>query len=95
VQSCSGILPDTYRFDDPPQAGAVYTAGFSVCQDNERLTLALGQRDRFHACLSGTYYNLYQYMEKPMGQCVDARITLLDLQSSSSGGPFYERLAIH
>ena len=90
----SRILSDIRRFDDPPQAGAVYTAGFSVCQDNERLILTLGQRDRFHACLSGTFYNLYQYMEKPMGQCVEARITLLDLQSASSGGPFYERLAI-
>jgi len=82
------------QFDDPPQAGAVYTAGFSVCQESDRLVLSLGQRDRFHACLSGSFYNLYQYMEKPMGQCVEARITLLDLQSSSSGGPFYERLAI-
>jgi hypothetical protein len=35
------------QFDGPPQAGAVYTAGFSACPDG---TLALGGSNVFYAC---------------------------------------------
>jgi len=35
------------QFDAPPQAGAIYTAGFSACPDG---TLALGDKNIFYAC---------------------------------------------
>jgi hypothetical protein len=41
-----------FQFDGPPaQAGAVYTGGWSVCDDN---LLALGPSKNFFMCLSGT-----------------------------------------
>lgn len=45
-----------FQFDAPPQAGAIYTAGFSVCSNG---TLALGGSSIFWQCLSGNFYNLY------------------------------------
>ncbi|TKA68277.1 hypothetical protein B0A49_10045 [Cryomyces minteri] len=45
-----------YQFDGPPQTGAIYTAGFSVCANN---SLALGGSAIWYQCLSGTFYNLY------------------------------------
>jgi hypothetical protein len=45
-----------FQFDKPPQAGAIYTAGFSVCANG---SLALGGSNIFWQCLSGTFYNLY------------------------------------
>ena len=44
------------QFDNPPQAGAIYTAGFSVCENG---TLALGGSSIFYQCLSGSFYNIY------------------------------------
>jgi len=38
------------------QSGALYTSGFSVCDDNK---LALGKSTVFYRCLSGNFYNLY------------------------------------
>ncbi|KEF59655.1 uncharacterized protein A1O9_04501, partial [Exophiala aquamarina CBS 119918] len=45
-----------FQFDDPPQAGAIYTSGFSLCANN---SLALGGSAIFYQCLSGDFYNLY------------------------------------
>lgn len=47
-----------FQFDGPPgpQAGALFTAGFSVCGNG---SLALGPSAVFYECLSGTFYNLY------------------------------------
>ena len=45
-----------FQFDDPPQAGAIFTAGFSVCANG---SLALGGSNVFYQCLSGNFYNLY------------------------------------
>jgi len=45
-----------WQFDAPPQAGAVYTAGFSVCENG---SLALGGSAVFYGCDSGDFYNLY------------------------------------
>ncbi|KAH7116774.1 covalently-linked cell wall protein-like protein [Dendryphion nanum] len=45
-----------FQFDSPPQAGAIYTSGFSVCSNN---TLALGGSAIFYQCWSGSFYNLY------------------------------------
>lgn len=45
-----------FQFDGPPQAGSIYTAGFSTCQNG---SLALGGSTVFYQCLSGDFYNLY------------------------------------
>ena len=44
-----GYIADNHQlqFDAPPQAGAIYTAGFSACPDG---TLALGDKNIFYAC---------------------------------------------
>ena len=44
------------QFDKPPQAGAIYTSGFSVCGNG---SLAIGGSNVFYQCLSGSFYNLY------------------------------------
>jgi uncharacterized protein YqkB len=47
------------QFDGPPaQAGAKYTAGWSVCGNG---TVALGSQVVFYQCLSGGFYNLYDH----------------------------------
>lgn len=53
-----------FQFDGPPQAGAIYTAGWSVCsggdeEGGEQPMLALGGITTFYQCLSGRFYNLY------------------------------------
>ncbi|KAL1297934.1 hypothetical protein AAFC00_006447 [Neodothiora populina] len=53
-----------FQFDGPAQAGAIYTAGWSVCANQ---TLALGNSAIFYQCLSGTFYNLYD--ESTGDQC--------------------------
>ncbi|KAI1499921.1 hypothetical protein F5X99DRAFT_263259 [Biscogniauxia marginata] len=45
-----------FQFDKPAQAGAIFTSGFSVCDNN---ILALGESKTFYRCLSGDFYNLY------------------------------------
>ena len=47
---------DQFQFDEPPQAGAIYTAGFSIC-DNQ--SLAMGSSTVWYQCLSGNFYNVY------------------------------------
>jgi hypothetical protein len=45
-----------FQFDGPPQAGAIYTGGFSTCNNG---SVALGSSTVFYQCLSGDFYNLY------------------------------------
>ena len=45
-----------FQFDGPPQAGSIYTGGFSVCDNS---SLALGPSAIWYQCLSGHFYNLY------------------------------------
>ncbi|KAI0168913.1 hypothetical protein GGR52DRAFT_496807 [Hypoxylon sp. FL1284] len=54
----TGYIADNYQFqfDAPAQVGALFTSGFSVCENN---ILALGSSKTFYRCLSGTFYNLY------------------------------------
>lgn len=54
----TGYIASNYQlqFDNPPQAGAIYTAGFTVCGNG---SLALGGSNVFYQCLSGSFYNLY------------------------------------
>ncbi|ETI28022.1 hypothetical protein G647_00471 [Cladophialophora carrionii CBS 160.54] len=54
----TGYIASNYQFqfDSPPQAGAIYTSGFSVCSN---YSLALGGSAIWYQCLSGNFYNLY------------------------------------
>ncbi|KAL2127479.1 hypothetical protein VTI74DRAFT_10671 [Chaetomium olivicolor] len=54
----TGYIASNYQFqfDNPPQAGALYTAGFTRCANH---TLAFGNSTVFYQCRSGTFYNLY------------------------------------
>ncbi|KAM0272823.1 hypothetical protein ACHAQH_008581 [Verticillium albo-atrum] len=45
-----------FQFDGPAQVDAIYTSGFSVCDDN---LLALGDKKTFYKCNSGSFANLY------------------------------------
>lgn len=67
-----------FQFDGPPQAGAIYTAGWSVCAND---SLALGDESVFYQCLSGTFYNLYD--ESTGAQCSEVYIDVIG--SGSSG----------
>jgi len=54
-----------FQFDGPPaQAGAEYTAGWSVCPDNK---IAIGDQTVFYKCLTSNYYNIYD--KSIGGQC--------------------------
>lgn len=64
-----------FQFDGPPQAGAIYTAGFSFCGNQ---SLALGGSNIFYQCLSGSFYNLYD--RKWAAQCYPITISTLELQ---------------
>jgi hypothetical protein len=58
AQGRTGYIASNYQFqyDGPPQAGAIYTAGFSVCADG---SIALGPSTTFYQCRSGDFSNLY------------------------------------
>ncbi|KAJ4372796.1 hypothetical protein N0V86_008162 [Didymella sp. IMI 355093] len=70
-----------FQFDGPPQAGAIYTGGFSVCQNN---SLAIGGSARWWRCMSGAFGNLYD--ESIGDQCSEIRIIVnyVDKPSPSS-----------
>lgn len=69
-----------FQFDAPPQAGAQYTAGFSVCSNG---SLAIGGDAIWQQCLSGTFYNLYD--ENEAGQCSPVYINVLGGGSDAAG----------
>ena len=77
----TGYIASNYQFqfDGPPQAGAIYTSGFSVCSNG---SLALGGSDVFYQCLSGSFYNLYD--RDWAAQCSPVTIETLILQDCSS-----------
>ncbi|KAF2810035.1 uncharacterized protein BDZ99DRAFT_462647 [Mytilinidion resinicola] len=54
----TGYVAANYQiqFDEPPQTGAIYTSGFSVCGNG---SLALGGSAVFYQCDSGSFFNLY------------------------------------
>lgn len=71
-----------FQFDKPPQAGAIFTSGFSVCDDN---TLALGDSKVFYRCLSGDFYNLYN--KNWAAQCEPVHIVAMPCGSGSGSSP--------
>ena len=72
----TGYIASNYQFqfDGPPQAGAIYTAGFTSCQNG---SLALGGSNIFYQCLSGSFYNLYD--RSWAAQCSPVTINTLGL----------------
>jgi hypothetical protein len=65
-----------FQFDKPPQAGAIYTAGFSVCANG---SLALGGSNVWWQCLSGNFYNLYdRYWAAQCSPITIESLTLID-----------------
>ncbi|KJK90924.1 hypothetical protein H633G_05213 [Metarhizium anisopliae BRIP 53284] len=54
----TGYIASNYQFqfDGPPQANALKSSGFSLCQNG---SLALDGTTEFYRCLSGNFYNLY------------------------------------
>lgn len=82
-QQRTGYIAANYQFqfDGPPQAGAIYTSGFSVCGNG---TLALGGSAIFYQCYSGGFYNLYD--RSWAAQCSPIYIEVIGGGSSSGGG---------
>ncbi|KAL2062471.1 hypothetical protein VTL71DRAFT_6737 [Oculimacula yallundae] len=71
-----------FQFDGPPpQAGALYTAGFSVCQNG---SLAIGGSAVFYSCASGEFSNLYDRAWAP--QCLPVFINVLPCGGSGAVG---------
>jgi len=69
-----------FQFDGPPpQAGAVFTSGWSACSNGS--LGAIGGNTRFYQCLSGTFYNLYD--QSVGAQC---NPVTLQIQPCSGGG---------
>lgn len=75
-RGATGYIASNYQFqfDDPPQAGAIYTAGFSMCSNG---SLALGGNAIFYACRSGNFSNLYDRWIAP--QCYPVYIRSVKL----------------
>jgi len=80
----TGYIASNYQFqfDGPPQAGAIYTAGFSVCGNS---SLALGPSTTFYQCLSGGFYNLYN--KNWAAQCSPVAIDAIPCGSGSAPSP--------
>ena len=76
-QGRTGYIAANYQFqfDGPPQAGAIITAGFSVCNNG---SIALGGSTVFYQCLSGSFYNLYDRYWA--AQCSPVTISIIFLR---------------
>ncbi|KAK1998903.1 hypothetical protein LX36DRAFT_656055 [Colletotrichum falcatum] len=74
-----------FQFDGPPQAGVIYTSGWSVCTNG---SLALGGSTTFFRCLSGNFWNLYD--RNWAEQCSPIHLSILpcgkDAPSFNDGG---------
>jgi len=82
AQQRTGYIASNYQFqfDGPPQAGAIYTSGFSVCGNG---SLALGGSAIFYQCYSGGFYNLYD--RHWAAQCSPIYIEVIGGSGSGSG----------
>ena len=94
----TGYIASNYQFqfDGPPQSGALYTSGWSVCLVPDAstdtsprtgtgfMTLALGNSTTFWQCLSGEFYNLYT--ENWAAQCSPVEIRVVGLVDCGGGG---------
>lgn len=75
-----------FQFDAPPQAGAIFTSGFSVCGNS---SIALGDSTVFYQCLSGSFYNLYNTNWAPQCSAVAMDVIPCDTTggATSTGAP--------
>ena len=78
-QGRTGYIASNYQFqfDKPAQAGAIFTAGFSVCPSDG--TLTLGDTRTFYQCLSGDFYNIYD-RDFGAGQCKPVTLQAVELR---------------
>ncbi|KAH8660964.1 hypothetical protein BGZ60DRAFT_471778 [Tricladium varicosporioides] len=83
-QGRTGYIASNYQFqfDAPPQAGSIYTSGFSACNNG---SLALGGSAVFYQCYSGGFYNLYD--RHWAAQCSPILLEILPCSGSSATGP--------
>ncbi|KAH7161713.1 hypothetical protein EDB81DRAFT_925345 [Dactylonectria macrodidyma] len=79
----TGYIASNYQFqfDSPPQAGAIYTSGFSACTNQ---SLALGSSTVFYQCRSGDFYNLYD--RHWAEQCDPVQIIMMPCGGQGGGG---------
>jgi hypothetical protein len=79
----TGYIASNYQFqfDAPPQAGAIYTAGYSICPND---TLALGGSTQWWGCASGSFYNIYDRNWAP--QCNRVEIDVLPCSGGGASG---------
>ncbi|KAF2797362.1 hypothetical protein K505DRAFT_235702 [Melanomma pulvis-pyrius CBS 109.77] len=70
-----------FQFDGPPQAGAIWTGGWSVCKNN---SLAIGPNTTFWHCLSGGFANLYSVNLGAQCSPINIVVSYVDKPSSSS-----------
>ncbi|KAF2087638.1 hypothetical protein K490DRAFT_22369, partial [Saccharata proteae CBS 121410] len=86
-QNKYGYIASNYQlqFDNPPQAGAIYTSGFSACSNG---SLALGGSAIFWGCQSGQgenkFYNFYDRDFAPE-LCSPIYIDMIKAVGSSAG----------
>lgn len=82
-QGRTGYIASNYQlqYDAPPQAGAIYTAGFSILPNN---SLALGPSAIFYSCYTGGFSNLYDRAWAP--QCLPVLLDIIPCAGSSSSG---------
>jgi hypothetical protein len=79
LRTGSVVANQQLQFDGPAQNGAIYTAGFSICENN---TLALGGSTVWYQCRTGSltgsdYYNLY--FEKIADYCEAVEIKAVEI----------------
>ena len=81
AQGRTGYIASNYQFqfDNPPQAGAIFTSGFTICSNS---SLGLGGSNIFYQCRSGDFFNLYDRFWAP--QCSPVTINLLELAGPCS-----------
>ncbi|KAH0489658.1 hypothetical protein TgHK011_010076 [Trichoderma gracile] len=78
----TGYIASNYQwqFDNPPQANALVTSGFSACDNG---ALGLKGSTTFWQCLSGNFYNLYDRNWAP--QCQPVELVILPCSGGSAG----------
>ncbi|KAL5114840.1 hypothetical protein ACEQ8H_007269 [Pleosporales sp. CAS-2024a] len=74
-----------FQFDQPIQAGALQSNGFSLCGNNSLALSATGRSAPaiFYQCYSGGFYNLYS--QSTGAQCIPIYISAVKTGGSSGG----------
>ncbi|KAI4180366.1 MAG: hypothetical protein L6R41_007281 [Letrouitia leprolyta] len=75
----SVVANSQFQFDNPVQEDALFTSGFSICQNS---SLAVGGSTIFYQCLSGSFYNLYQQSQGK--QCNEIYINTIGCEADGA-----------